>query len=433
MQGKSKESYSNRDKKVIWHPFTQHQIDPYSIAIVKGEGVNLIDENGASIIDSISSWWVNLHGHSNAYINQKIAEQAKELEHVIFAGFTHPPAIELAERILGKTNDYYQKVFYSDNGSTAIEVAIKMALQYFYNQGILNKKKILAFEHSYHGDTFGAMSLGTPSSFNAPFEEFLFEVEFLPDPSKEEECVEKMEEILSKDDSYAAFIYEPLVQGAGGMNMYTEKALERYLKIAQKYGLLTIADEIMTGFGRLGKFFASDYIDTKPDIMCLSKGLTGGVMAMGLTLCQDKIYDSFLSEDRRKTFFHSHSFSGNPLTCAAALASLDLMERPETMENIKRINKFHLQEKEKLSTYSNIQNVRIKGTIIAFEIMNELDSNYLNPIRDIAYNFCLKNGVLIRPLGNTIYLLPPYIISNEELKKVYTVIYSMIENFLKKS
>lgn len=430
MQEKSTKNYSIRDKKVIWHPFTQHQIDPYSIAIVKGKGVELIDEEGKSYIDAISSWWVNLHGHSNPYLNKKMAEQAANLEHVIFAGFTHPPAVELAERILEHTQNHYQKVFYSDNGSTAIEVAIKLALQYFFNQGMHHKKKILAFEHAYHGDTFGAMSLGTPSSFNAPFQDFLFEVEFLPDPSKEEECLSKMEEILKGKDDYAAFIYEPLVQGAGGMNMYSAEALEKYLKIAHQYGLICIADEIMTGFGRLGKFFASDYVREKPDILCLSKGLTGGVMAMGLTLCQDKIYDSFLSEDRRKTFFHSHSFSGNPLTCAAALASLDLLEKSETWENIERIKQFYEKQVLKLKSFKNISNVRIKGTIIAFEIKNELDSNYLNPIRDKAYNFCLRKGLLIRPLGNTIYVLPPYIITDEELEKVFSILYEMIENFI---
>lgn len=433
MPGKLQSTYSERDNKVIWHPFTQHHIDPYSIAIKRGEGVYLIDENDKKYIDAIASWWVNLHGHAHPYLSKKIAEQATTLEHVIFAGFTHPPAIELAERILARTQHFYDKVFFSDNGSTAIEVAIKMALQYFFNQGLKEKKKILAFEHAYHGDTFGAMSLGTPSNFNAPFEDFLFEVTFLPDPANEKACLEKMEEILQQDSHYAAFIFEPLVQGAGGMNMYSEKSLEKYLKTAKKYGLLTIADEIMTGFGRLGKFFATDYIETKPDIICLSKGLTGGVMAMGLSLCQDKIYDSFLSDDRRKTFFHSHSFSGNPLTCAAALANLDLMEKPETWQNIQRIEAFHQEKIPVLTQFKNVQNPRVKGTILAFEISNELDSNYLNPIRDVAYQFCLERGVLIRPLGNTIYLLPPYIITNQELEKIYAVLVEMIENFLKKS
>lgn len=425
MPNPSQINFSERDKKVIWHPFTQHHIEPNSIAIVRGEGVYLYDEDGNKYLDAIASWWVNLHGHSNQYMAEKVYQQALKLEQVIFAGFTHEPAIRLAERLLSHLPNNFQKVFYSDNGSTAVEVAVKMALQFFHNQGHVKRRKILALADAYHGDTFGAMSLGAPSSFNAPFQDMLFEVEFIPNPNNETECLEALKSKLEKAEEYAAIIFEPLIQGAGGMNMYPAETLDAIISMAKKHGLLCISDEIMTGFGRTGKWFAMDYLQHKPDILCLSKGLTGGMMAMGVTLCSDPLFESFLSSDRKKTLFHSHSFTANPLACAAANASLDLMEKETTWSQIAAIEKSHAAWKNKMISHPKIKNVRYLGTIVACELETAEKDGYLNPIRGKAYDHFIKKGILLRPLGNTLYILPPYCIKPSEL----ALIYLEIENF----
>jgi adenosylmethionine-8-amino-7-oxononanoate aminotransferase len=407
---------SSRDAAVIWHPFTQHQIEPISIPIASGKGAHLFDTDGKKYIDAISSWWVNTHGHGNPYLAQKIYEQALQLEQVIFAGFTHEPAVRLSERLLAHLPANFERVFFSDNGSTAVEVAIKMALQFFHNQGNTKRRKILAFADAYHGDTFGAMSLGAPSSFNAPFQDMLFMVEFLPSPQDAEACIAAMS---LADESYAAFIFEPLIQGAGGMKMYEASTLDTLIRIARQKGILCIADEIMTGFGRTGKWFAMDYLAEKPDIVCFSKGLTGGMMAMGLTLCSDELFRSFLSDDRRKMMFHSHSFTANPLACAAANASLDLMEKEETWTSIARIEARHREFASTLSNHKVLKNVRIHGTIIAMEVDTGETDGYLHSIRDDIYQYFLEQGILMRPLGNTIYILAPYCIEDEDLSFIY--------------
>lgn len=422
MQNLSFGPLSKRDQAVIWHPFTQHYIEPQSIAITSGKGCVLIDELGNEIIDGISSWWVSIHGHGNEYMAKKIYEQALQLEQVIFAGFTHQPAVQLAERLLNKLPANFEKLFYSDNGSTAVEVAIKMALQFFHNQGKTQKRKILAFEDAYHGDTFGAMSLGAPSAFNAPFQEMLFEVEFLPCPTNEARCLQAFEEKMQNAESYAAFIFEPLIQGAGGMKFHSPDFLDQLIHIAKKNQVFCIADEIMTGFGRLGKWFALDYLEQKPDIICLSKGLTGGMMAMGVTACSNEVFEAFLSSDRMKTFFHSHSFTGNPLSCAAANASLDLLEKASYWDSIQHIQQSHQTWKEKMKDTKKFSNIRVFGTILAMEYVTEEASGYLNSNRDYIYQKGLSKGVLLRPLGNTIYVMPPYIISEKELQKIYEVI-----------
>ncbi len=440
-------SLAERDAKVVWHPFTQHQTAPFSIPIVRGEGAYLYDDLGKQYIDAISSWWVNLHGHSHPYIAQKVAEQFAKLEQVIFAGFTHEPAVRLAERLLEILPKNQAKIFYSDNGSTAVEVALKMAIQYFHNQGFTKKTKVIALENGYHGDTFGTMAVGAKSAFNAPFEGFLYETIYLPVPTKgqEEYSLETMKNLMQNADEIACFIFEPLIQGAGGMVMYEPEILEQLLQLAKDNGVLTIADEIMTGFGRTGKLFATDYVETKPDILCLSKGLTGGAMALGVTSCTQEIYEAFLSQDRKKTLFHSHSFTANPLACTAGLASLDLLLNEETNIKILKINQLHNKFKNKLfgnivggdtnheaensplnGSSGEVAEVRIKGTILAIEIQTAEGTSYFNNIRDIAYQFFIEKGILIRPLGNVIYLLPPYCISEEDL----AYIYGCIEEFL---
>ncbi|MEY4538973.1 MAG: adenosylmethionine--8-amino-7-oxononanoate transaminase [Bacteroidota bacterium] len=438
-------SLAERDAKVVWHPFTQHQTAPFSIPIVRGEGAYLYDDSGRKYIDAISSWWVNLHGHSHPYIAQKVAEQFAKLEQVIFAGFTHEPAVRLAERLLDILPKNQAKIFYSDNGSTAVEVALKMAIQYFHNQGFTKKRKVIALENGYHGDTFGTMAVGAKSAFNAPFEGFLYETIYLPAPTKgqEEHSLETMKNLMENADEIACFIFEPLIQGAGGMVMYEPEMLEQLISLAKENGVLTIADEIMTGFGRTGKLFATDYIETKPDILCLSKGLTGGAMALGVTSCTQEIYNAFLSEDRKKTLFHSHSFTANPLACTAGLASLDLLLTDETSSKILKINELHNKFIERMryahpeNSISrsvshtpvpfNDHNIRIKGTILAIEIQTAQETSYFNNIRDVAYQFFIEKGILIRPLGNVIYLLPPYCILEEDL----TYIYDCVEEFLK--
>ncbi len=414
---------SQRDAKVLWHPFTQHHTAPFSIPIVRGEGAYLYDENGKRYIDAIASWWVNLHGHSHPYLAQKVAEQFLKLEQVIFAGFTHEPAVELAERLLAILPEEHSRIFYSDNGSTAVEVALKMAIQYFHNQGNVKKTKIIALENGYHGDTFGTMSVGAKSGFNAPFESFLYETIYLTVPAGEQasDALAQMQELMLQADEIAAFIFEPLIQGAGGMVMYEPDILNELIQLAKKHEVITIADEIMTGFGRTGKLFATDYIENKPDIICMSKGLTGGAMALGATSCTEKMYEAFLSDDRRKTLFHSHSFTANPLACTAALASLDLLLTPETQQHWERINLAHRQfiQRFEKSQKEKIADIRLKGTILAIEISTQEGTSYFSNIRDLAYNFFLEKGILLRPLGNVIYLLPPYCISEDDLSYIY--------------
>jgi adenosylmethionine-8-amino-7-oxononanoate aminotransferase len=413
-----------RDLKVIWHPYTQMKTALPPIPIVRGEGACLFDESGKKYIDAVSSWWVNIHGHAHPYIAKKVSEQLSKLEHVIFAGFTHEGAVELAERLLQILPGNQQKVFYSDNGSTAVEVAIKMCLQYWHNQGA-SRTKIIALKNAYHGDTFGAMAVSGRSAFTAAFDSLLFEVEFidLPDESNIKNLKSQISDLKS---ATACFIFEPLVQGAGGMLMYEAKYLNELMAHCHKEGVLLIADEVFTGFGRTGKPFACDHVTEQPDIMCFSKGLTGGTMALGLTTCTQQIYDAFLSDDRLKTLFHGHSFTANPVACSAALASLDLFMETSTTENIKRIETAHRQFALKIKDHPKIKTARQIGTILAMEWQTGNNTSYFNSLRDTLYRYFLEAGIILRPLGNIIYILPPYCITNEEL----TYIYSKIEQAL---
>jgi len=418
-------SLTDRDLKVIWHPYTQMKTALPPIPIVRGEGACLYDENGKCYIDAVSSWWVNIHGHAHPYIAKKVAEQLNKLEHVIFAGFTHPAAVELAERLLQILPSNQQKAFYSDNGSTATEVAIKMCLQYWHNQGA-PRTKILAFKNAYHGDTFGAMSVSGRSAFTAAFDTMLFEVEFidLPEASKIESLKSQISDLKC---DLACFIFEPLVQGASGMLMYEAKYLDELMAHCRAQGVLLIADEVFTGFGRTGKPFACDHLSTQPDIMCFSKGLTGGTMALGLTTCAQFIYDAFLSDDRLKTLFHGHSYTANPVACSAGLASLDLFLTPETAENIMRIEKSHQQFAAKIQDHPRIRSTRQTGTILAMEWKTGVDTSYFNSLRDKLYQYFLDAGIILRPLGNILYILPPYCITNEQLSYIYSKIESALD------
>ncbi|WP_207434373.1 adenosylmethionine--8-amino-7-oxononanoate transaminase [Sabulibacter ruber] len=419
-------SLSARDQQVNWHPYTQMQTAPPPIGVVRGEGALLFTEDGKEYIDAVSSWWVNIHGHAHPHIAERVSQQLRTLEHVIFAGFTHAPAVELSERLLKLLPQNQAKVFYTDNGSTAVEVALKMALQYWHNQGI-SKTKIIAFEGSYHGDTFGAMSVSERSVFTRPFQQYLFDVEFLPVPvpGKEEQTIAHLENLLARED-IAAFIYEPLVLGTAGMVMYSPAVLDRLMQLCREKGVLLIADEVMTGFGRTGKRFANDYLTQQPDIMCFSKGLTGGTMALGVTTCTQEIYASFLSEDKTKTLYHGHSYTANPVACAAGLASLDLVERPEFLQDLERISHAHAAFAQSLIGKPGIKECRQTGTILAVEF-EVGQTSYFHSLRDQLYNLALENGVLLRPLGNIIYVLPPYCITQAQLQQVYSVIEQMRE------
>lgn len=413
-----------RDRQVIWHPFTQQKNMLSPVPIVKGAGTILYAEDGSQYIDAISSWWVTLHGHAHPYIAEKLYQQALQLEQVIFAGFTHEPAVRLAERLLPLLPGTMSRIFYSDNGSTATEVSLKMAVQYWWNQGQHQRKKILAFRNAYHGDTFGAMSVSDRSVFTLAFHDLLFEVIFIDTPTPENICGSQ-KIIQESGEEIAAFIYEPLVQGAGGMKMYAPNLMNELLRTAKQSDIICIADEVMTGFGRTGRLFASLHLTEEPDIICLSKGLTGGTMALGITACNSRIYEAFVQDDKYKTFFHGHSFTANPLACTAALASLDLLEKESCQEKINWISQSNEKFVAKLNRYPHIKDLRQLGTLLAFEIIQGKDE-YLNSISSVITQKAMEQGVYIRPLGNTVYLMPPYCITETELEKVYAVLDSIL-------
>jgi adenosylmethionine-8-amino-7-oxononanoate aminotransferase len=418
-----------RDGQYLWHPYTQHKTAALPIAIKRGEGALLWDEDGKQYIDAIASWWVNPYGHSNKYIADAIYAQLTSLEHVLFGGFTHEPAIVLAERLMELLPDNQKKLFFSDNGSTAVEIAMKVALQYYYNKGE-KRTKIIAFENAFHGDTFAAMAASGISFFTEAFKGSLIEVVRIPVPvkGKEEESFKALKE-LAVTNEYAAFIFEPLVQGAAGMVMYAPEALDKLIAICKANAVFTIADEVMTGFGKTGRNFACDYLTTQPDMMCLSKALTGGTIPMAITTFTQELFDGFYDDDVNKALFHGHTFTANPTGCAAALASMDLLLQPEMQQNIKRINEQHLVFKAKVELHPRVKTARVQGVIFALEI-NRDNEEYYGNFRNKLYDFFIENGVILRPVGNIIYILPPYIISDELLAKIYEIIEQAIEKIM---
>jgi len=413
---------TERDAKVLWHPYTQMGLDPYSIAIERGEGSLLFDTQGRSYIDAISSWWVTLHGHSHPEIVASIAQQASKLEQVIFSGFTHEPAIQLAEGLLEVLPHSIKRIFLSDNGSTAIEVALKLVIQYWQKLGE-RRTEIIAFKGGYHGDTFGAMAASEAGPFTEPFRPFLFNVHRIPPPipGQEKASLDSLKEIIKKN-KVAGFLYEPLLQGAGGMVMHSANALSELLQVAKNEGILLVADEVLTGFGRTGTLFASSLITPDPDIICLSKGLTGGFMPLGATGVCSEIFDSFLSNERKDMFFHGHSFTGNALACSAAVKSLEILKRPATKEKIENISKLQRNFVSEIKNTSNVSNGRSIGTVASFEVSESGRSNYLSSIREKLVPRFLSKGILLRPLGNTVYVLPPYSTTESQLTEVYSCI-----------
>lgn len=418
---------SQRDKKHNWHPYTQHKTAPDFPAIVSGKDALLWDENGKEYIDAIASWWVNPYGHSNTTIADAIYKQLTTLEHVLFGGFTHEPAVLLSEKLMEILPSNQQKLFYSDNGSTAVEITIKVALQYNYNKGI-KKTKIIAFEDAFHGDTFAAMAASGISFFTEAFQGSLLEVTRIPVPTagNESKSITALENLV-KTNEYAAFIYEPLVQGAAGMVMYAPEALEQLLSICKQNNVFTIADEVMTGFGKTGKTFASDYLSIPPDMMCLSKALTGGTIPMAITTFTQEIFDGFYDNDTNKALFHGHTFTANPTGCAAALASIQLLQSDAMQRNIQRIHQSHLEFQTQIQNHPKVKTTRVLGVIFALEIKTESQESYYGNLRNQLYNFFIENGIILRPVGNIVYILPPYIITKNQLQKVYQTIEKALE------
>jgi adenosylmethionine-8-amino-7-oxononanoate aminotransferase len=413
-------SLQERDKKHLWHPLKQHQLNPESLAIVKAKDCILTDENGNEYIDAIASWYTCMYGHCNEFITSRVYKQMQQLDQVMFSDFTHEPAVKLSEELIKILPAGQNKIFFNDNGSTAVEASIKMALQYYYNKG--EKRSVfIAFENGFHGDTFGAMGVSGLSVYNGPFEDFLIDVKRIPTPdgTNQEEIINLLEGYVS-NNKIAGFIYEPLLQGAAGMKIHDAAGLNEILKFCKNQKVLTIADEVMTGFGKTGKNFASEFMDTKPDIICLSKALTAGLLPMAITSCTQEIYDAFLSDDISKGFFHCHTYSANPVACAAAIAGIELLKSVEIQKNIKEIIASHKIFNERIKNHPKVKSTRQLGVVFAIDL-NTNNERY-GGLRDKLLKFFMSRGVFLRPLGNTIYIQVPYIITKKELEKVYKTI-----------
>jgi len=425
---KTNNHLKQQDLQTIWHPCSQMKDYEHLplIPIKKGQGVYLEDFDGNRYIDAISSWWVNLFGHSNPYINSKIKEQLDSLEHVIFAGFTHEPAVTLSKRLINLTASNLTKVFFADNGSSAIEVALKMAFQYFKNDGEV-RDRFVSLKNSYHGETLGALAVGDVELYKDIYDEIILKTVQAKSPAlvSQEEALEDMKKLLKQNRGrVSAVIIEPLVQCAGNMAMYDKSYIKKLKKLCEEEGVFLIADEIAVGFGRTGEMFICDE-EIKPDFLCLSKGLTGGYLPLALVLTTDEVYGKFYCDySEGKSFLHSHSYTGNPLSCAAANATLDIFEKEDVIE--KNHPKIKLLSKllKKFESLENVENIRQRGLIGAFDIKN------YDPLKRQnleVYQYALKQGVLLRPLANTIYFMPPYIISDEELERVVEVAFKAVE------
>lgn len=415
----------NSGASPIWHPFTQHGLFPESVAIERAEGAHLYTKDGQKIIDGIASWWVNTHGHCHPKIVEAVQAQAAKLDQVIFAGFTHDLSEQLAKKLLSMTDPALKHVFFSDSGSTSIEVGLKMVAGYWAHT--LTEKtgkkraKLVALEHGYHGDTIGTMSVGGRSVFNKVYDDYLYDVMHLPFPERghEQHTVDAFAKILKEHpDEIAALVLEPLVLGAGGMKMYSASTLKALADLCKQHDVLLVADEVMTGFGRTGTFFACEQAGVTPDIVCLAKGLTGGYLPMGVTLCTEEIFMAFYSDDRSKAFYHSSSFTANAICCAAGLASLQIWEDEPVMERIQSITSYHEKALKRFEGRNDVTNIRQLGTIAAMDIAIG-EEGYLSDIGPQMQRFFLERGLLLRPLGNTVYVLPPYCIETEDLDALY--------------
>lgn len=434
-----------RDSAHLWHPYTQMLTRPAPTPIVRGEGVYLYTEDGRRLLDGTSSWWVNIHGHSHPVLNAALAAQAGRLEHVIFANCTHEPAVELAERLVQVLPSGLSRIFYSDNGSTAVEAAMKMASQYWSNQG-QSRRTFITLHHAYHGDTVGAMSASDASVFTRPFAPMLFDVVRAQSPycyrcplgleraTCRVECLgadtcpvalgpEPWSETLGAQlerygSDVAAVLIEPMLQGAGGMIVWPAEFLAGVRRLCDQYGVLMIADEVLTGFGRTGRMFACEHAHVSPDILCMSKAVTGGYMPLGVTAATERIYEAFLSTDRTQTFFHGHSFTGNPLACALAVASLRLMEDTDAVAKVQQLEGWLRRGLEPLASHRAVGDVRVLGGVGIVELVSDKAAKsaggYLDEVGPALTKAFLDRGLLLRPLGNVVYAMPPYVITEDE-------------------
>ncbi|HEX4878260.1 MAG TPA: adenosylmethionine--8-amino-7-oxononanoate transaminase [Limnobacter sp.] len=424
------------DQQYCWHPFTQMQTAQAPLPVVRGQGEFLYTSEGKRYFDAVSSWWVNIHGHAHPAIAQAIAIQAGLLEHVMFAGVTHPPAATLAKRLVQRAPTPMAKVFYSDNGSTAIEVALKMAFQYWQNKGGLQaqRRKVIALQGGYHGDTFGAMAAGQSSGFYDPFKPWLFGVDFITTGTcacTEEQSLAELDHLLENGEQYAAILLEPLLQGASGMRMIRPAHVAELCRRCQAAGLLVIFDEVFTAFGRTGTLYAAEQVaqhDGHADIIAISKGLTGGFMPMAATLTSQAVYEAFLSNRVDHALLHGHSYTANPLGCAAALANLDLFEQADTWRNIARLSDIHAQWMPTLATHPLLENPRQCGTVMAFELKSN-QTQYGSSVSQWLRQAFLEQGIVVRPLGNTLYWVPPYCTSTDTLQHAYQTLLKVLERW----
>ena len=421
-----------RDRAYLWHPYTQMSSAVAPLPVVRGDGVYLFTEDGRRILDGISSWWVNIHGHCHPTLNQALIDQVRDLEHVMFAGCTHRPAVDLAERLVTLLPEGLTRVFYSDNGSTAVEVAVKLACQYWRNKGQPQRHLILALEHAYHGDTVGAMSASAESVFTAAFTPLLFPVLRAHAPycfqcplglereTCQVDCLHSLEaQLEQRADTVAAVIIEPMLQGAGGMIVWPTDFLAGVRRLCDRFGVLLIADEVLTGFGRTGRLFACEHAGVTPDLICLSKALTAGYLPLGATAATSPVYDAFLSSDHSNTFFHGHSFTANPLACAVAIASLDLFGRDDVMGAVRRIEAHLIEGLSRLRDLPAVGDVRVLGAVGVVELRPDTTARgadgYLDRIGPYLAAAFLERGLLLRPLGNVLYFMPPYVITADQI------------------
>jgi adenosylmethionine---8-amino-7-oxononanoate aminotransferase len=405
----------------IWHPFTQHALRPKLPTVARAEGAYLTLNDDQRILDAISSWWVITHGHCHPKIMAAIKAQAETLDQVIFAEYTHEPAEQLAAKLIALAPPGLERVFFSDSGSTSVEVALKMALGFWRHTGDA-RHRIVVMQGSYHGDTIGAMSVGARGPFTDSYEPLLFDVERIPFPAQGHEATTlDAFDTLCRQGRIAALILEPLVLGAGGMLMYSADCLAALRELCTSHGILFIADEVMTGWGRAGTLFACEQAGITPDIACYSKGLTGGALPLAVTLCRREIYQAHYATDRRRTFFHSSSFTANPIACAAALANLEIWETEPVRERIAALAVMQAKHLERFRNDTRFESVRQTGTITAMDLKTS-DPGYMSPLGPVLQAHFRDARVLLRPLGNTIYVLPPYCVTSEDLAVVYDAI-----------
>jgi len=414
------------DQQHIWHPFTQHATSAPSLCIERGEGVYLYTDQGERYLDAISSWYTSLHGHCHPQIVKSIREQTATLDHIMFAGLTHQPACELAKKLLDILPDNLNRVFYADNGSTAIEAAVKIAIQYWYNQEE-SRLQIVTFRNGYHGDTLGSMSVADRGPFSTPFQSHLFDITLIdpPEVGKEKDAYVQLQKAI-RDKPTACFIFEPLLQGIAGFRTYSLTGLDKLIGLCREQGVITIADEVLTGLGRTGPLFCSSTLENKPDMICLAKGLTGGSLTLAAVACTEHIFAGFLSSERRKAFLHGHSYTANPIACAAALANLRILDTKECEDQRQFIQKQHEAFRLQWGNHPRLKRCEVIGTILALDYVDDQHS-YYSTFRDRLLNFFMERRILLRPFGNNVHVIPPYCITREELNTIYQALSDSLE------